>query len=239
MVHELERLTSEKLLNNVREQFSKETWKKNAKLFEMTLARIETTHQAFGALQILVSEGCNPAVLLRETGLFCKMDGNGLGKEAKRLRNELDKITAQLRQDAQTLWVIVSEFMLDSYGVFKFYNDEPFNAVFGSSRELKDLAKSLTGVATFLKRHTHAKIIRNKHIVYLYYHIKAATGKPHYRQIAHMVASMPGHTETNIVKLEDALRKNIERQVERDQEFFSAAQKAIERDLSSWRYFFK
>jgi len=238
MVQEFEKLASKKLLNNVRKQFSKETWKTNAKLFEMTLAKIETTHQAYAALQILVSEGCNPAVLLREIGLYCRIDGNGLEKEAKRLKNELDKITPQLTQDARTLWSIVSEFMLDSYGVFKFYNDEAFNEGFRSSRKLTDLAKSLTGLATFLKRHNHGKIIRNKHIVYLSYHIKAATGKPHYRQIAHMVASMPGHIETNIVKLEDALRKNIVRQVERDPEFFAAARKAIDDDLSSWRYFF-
>jgi hypothetical protein len=229
-VYDVLRVNVTDVLSEVRRQFGQDAWNKHGKLFEITLAKIEADTQANQALKILIRKGCNPAVVLREIGLFCRMDGSGLEKRAKHARGVLERISARLKDDASNLADTVNEFAFDSYG---HYNELP---VFPPS--LGDVAKSLALTSVAFKKHTHLKIIRNKHLVYLYYHIKAATSAPHYKEIAQLVACMPGQAESNVVLLADGLRNRIQRHIEHDPEFFRTAKIAIERDLSSWQYFF-
>lgn len=217
------------LLRKIREQLSKERWREYSRLFESTLRSIQANQQAHSAFNHLVRAGCNPATVLQEVGLFCGAD-KGLEKRAKHARSKLESIAARLPEDADNLHRITWEFMFDNYA--------PYNEAFDSPRVLRDVAKSLKVALSALKRHTHGKTIRNKHLVYLSYHIKAATKHPHYKEIAQLIACLPGQRQRNIVLLSDTLRKTVQRHQQQDPEFFRAAKAVVERDLSSWQYFF-
>jgi hypothetical protein len=217
------------LLKKIREQLSEERWGEYSRLFESTLRSIQASPQAHSALKDLVRAGCNPAVVLQEIGLFCGAD-QGLEKRAKHARSELKALATRLQKDAAILHRITWEFMFDNY--------DPYNKAFGSPKVLGDVAKSLTVALSALKKHTHGKTIRNKHLVYLSYHIKAATKHPHYKEIAHLIACLPDQQQRNIVVLSDTLRKTVQRHQQQDPTFFRAAKAVVERDLDSWRYFF-
>jgi hypothetical protein len=205
---------------------------KEAKLREWTLKRIEANPKARDSLKYLATKGCNQNFVLHETALFCGAD-KGLEKRAKHAKTQIKKIAARLERDADILWRNTWEFMADNYG--RYYG--PYKDVFGQP-PLRDIAESLTVALSALSRHTHGKTIRNKHLVYLAYHIKAATKRPHYKEIARLVKCMPGHTHSNIVKLANDLGHKVGRQEKQDPEFFRAARERVQRDLSAWQAFF-
>jgi hypothetical protein len=217
------------LLEKIRAQLSKERWGEYSRLFDSTLRCIQANQQAHSALKNLVRDGCNPATVLQEVGLFCGAD-KGLEKRAKHARSKLESIAARLPEDADNLYRITWEFMFDNYA--------PYNEAFDSPRVLRGVAKSLKVALIALKRHTHGKTIRNKHLVYLSYHIKAATKHSHYKEIAQLIACLPDQRQRNIVLLSDTLRKTVQRHQQQDPTFFSAAKVVVERDLDSWQYFF-
>jgi hypothetical protein len=171
---------------------------------------------------------------LREIGFFCEAD-DAIEKRAKHARGELQNIVVRLTKDVNIVWRITSDFMWD----FMHFDYGPYNEAFGTSRALRDVAKSLAVALTALNKHTHGKTIRNKHLVYLSYHIKAATKHPHYKEIAQLVACMPDQHQSNIKLLADSLRNTIRRHEQSDPDFFRAARASIERNLSSWQFFFK
>ena len=233
-------------------------------LFQKTYAMIVDNAHALKAFKALVAAGCNPKLLLRETGSFRGVWEEDLAKQAKDARAQLEKMIENLAQHQTILWSIVQTFMFDNYGVFKSYDSPAFShEVFGSSRTLEGVAKPIHDIALFLKG-IHLKSIRNRHLLYLYLHIKAATkGDDSYEKedplydIACLVSSMPPKptltkkkgmqrdvhvmrpTKSDIVKLRATLENTIEAELERHRNFYNAAQKAIERDLKNWQTFFK
>jgi len=216
-------------MKKIREQLSEEAWSQYSRLFESTLRTIQANPQAHSAFKNLVHVGCNPAIVLQEINLFCGAD-KGLEKRAKHARSELEAIATRLQKDAAILHRITWEFMFDNNG--------PYNEAFHSPKVLRVVAKSLKVALSALKRHTHGKTIRNKHLVYLSYHVKAATNHPHYKEIAQLIACLPDQPQRNIVLLSDTLRKTVQRHKHQDPDFFRAAKAVVERDLSSWQYFF-
>ena len=221
------------LIEEVRKQFSQEAWRIRGRRLESTLKTIQASPQAHSALKDLVRAGCNPAIVLREIGFFCQTD-DAIEKKAKHARDELRNIVARLPKDASIVWRITFDFMLD----FMRFDYGPYNEAFGCPRALEDVAKSLAIALGALKKHTHGKTIRNKHLVYLSYHIEAATKHRHYKEIAQLIACMPGQHQSNVVLLADNLGKTIRRHEQLDPDFFREARARVEDDLSSWQYFF-
>ena len=206
--------------------------KKEAKLLEPVLKAIQADAKASASLKRLVTAGCNQDFILHEIALFCGGDP-GLEKRAEHARTQIRAIAARLKKDSDILWRVEWEFMADKYGP----HYGPYNDVFGHTRAMTDMAQSLTVALSALSRHTHEKTIRNKHLVYLSYHIKAATGQPGYKHIARLIACMPDQP-VNIKKFAESLYRRIKRQEKQDPDFFRAAKKVVQRDLGTWQLFF-
>ena len=226
---------AEQLIDRIRQEPSLQLFRKMYAQRQATLQRLESHPEGYSAFLDLVCAGCNPEVLLREIGMYSGLTEPSLEKEGKRLVAEVERITGQLPKDAYTLRQIESEFMFGSFDTQRFY--DKWRQIFEVNGNLTFLARSLRNALPILKTHTHKKTVRNKRLVYLCYHVFAATGHTRYRDIARMIVSMPRYTEGNIVTLADAIRNSVKRQEKQDPDFFTAARKAVQRDFDSWHYF--
>jgi len=66
----------------------------------------------------------------------------------------------RLKEDEKKLNRIVWEFILDEYAIYK---HGPYSEVFAAP-SLNDITSSLTATITRLKRHSHGKTVRDKHL---------------------------------------------------------------------------
>jgi hypothetical protein len=221
-----------KLMKDIREQLPEEYFRKWRFLFEATLQAIQSSPKANEALRDLIRAGCNPLVVLREAAFYFPTEAGVelLDKQARYSRGQLSAIIGSLTTDAGILERIVREYMVTD----RYYYARYAEAV-DSPEALRRVAKSLVMALADLKRHTHGKIGRTKHLVYLSYHVRAATKDLHYRNIAKLVAGARGQTSYNIVKLEDTVRKTIRRHEKQDPEFFQEMKTELEFNLVAWR----
>jgi len=223
--------TTEVNLNEIRNQFTEGHWRKCGSLVEATLRTIQSNRRAWEGLKDLVHAGCNPAVVLHEIGFYCGTGDAGFwDKEAKWARGQLTKIATRLTRDADILGRIVLGFMEESA--------DQYEGAIHAPIVLRQIAKSLERVLTTLKKHTHGKTGTTKHLVYLSYHIKAATNHRHVIEIARLVAAVdPARYDTSptLANFSEAIRKEIRRHEKQHEELFREERATIEYSLAAWR----
>jgi hypothetical protein len=99
---------------------------------------------------------------------------------------------------------------------------------------LGEVVGSLKEVLAALTTDTHGKTGTTS-LGYLSYHVKAATKRRRYEEIAQLIACMRGQPVENVVLYADAIRRSIQRYVKHDPDFFRQEQEEIEDHLFSWR----
>jgi hypothetical protein len=217
-----------KLLQQVREQFTEQDWDQIGDVLEQSLGIWQEDRSARTAFERLINAGCNPAVLVHQASLFCREEWDpDLQKRAKHATSELKKTAVELKQGADIVERIANEFLSG--------DDGPYIETFHSPRLLRQIADSLLNARNELVRRTHGKTGTTKYLVYLCYHVKAAAGRPHYKEIAELIACLRGEAIGNIVLSADAIRRVIRRHEKQDSEFFKEERKAIECSLEDWR----
>lgn len=217
-----------KLMKEVREQFTADHWRTCGSLMEETLQTIQSHRKARKALEDLVRAGCNTGAILHEIGFYCGTDTEFMAKHAKYAKGQLEVIAARLMNDAAIIERIVKEHMVeDDYRLYGGARDSP-----GIMRQI---AGALTTALATLKKYTHGKTLTTRHLVYLSYHIEAATKHKHYKEIAHLIAGIQGDTSYNVTRRADAIRRTIERHAKQDPQLFQEEKAVIERDLRLWR----
>jgi hypothetical protein len=224
-------LTKETLLADMRKEFPDGGWKELGSNLEQVLDVVQTDKRGWRALAVLMKAGCNPAVLLRELLMYC---GSDLGvlenweKKTAYAKKQLMAITAQLDQNADIIESIAREVMVDDeYG--------PYAPAFHIPASLRRSAQYLQDALAALKKHTHGKTGKTKRLVYLSYHISAATKRPHYKEIASLVASVRRDTSCNLVSFAEAIRRTIKRHEQDNPEFFAGERSDILNHLDQWR----
>jgi hypothetical protein len=219
-------------LKDIRQQFTENHWRECGDLLEETFEKIQSSTQARQALKDLAHAGCNPAVVLHEISLYC--GGWGLefwDKQARYARAQIRAIAARLENDADILERIVSEFMEESA--------DQYAGALHSPAALRQIARSLKMPRTTLTKHTHGKTGTTKHLVYLSYHIKAATNRHHYVEIAKLLTGVDAvrrETSPTLVHLAEAIRREIRRHEKQHPELFAEEKPRIARGLAAWRH---
>jgi AraC-like DNA-binding protein len=217
-------------LDEVREQFTEDHWRRCGSLVEAALKAIQSDQLARQGLRDLVRAGCNPAIVLHEIAFYGGVS-DSWDKKARYARHQLKDITARLENDADILERrIVSEFMKESA--------DQYEGVLHSPDAMRQIARSLKMARKTLTKHTHGKTGTTKHLVYLSYHIKAATRSRHYIEIAKLVKVLdPARWEKspNLVHLADAIRKEIRGHEKQPRKLFQEERVEIERHLAAWR----
>lgn len=220
-----------KLMDELRKEFTEHGWSRIGTHLEDTLDVIQSDPQACEALKVLTKAGCNLAVLLQEIYLYCGGASEDIKIWRKQVRytmNQLQAISTRLAHDANIVAKIAKEDLDDEY--------EPYASAFRIPAHLQEQAKTLAEVRAALGRHTHGKTGRNKHLVFLSYHVKAATNHEYYQQIARVVASVRGSTAYNVIQLADAIRKTIKRCEKGDKLFFQTENRDIVHHIAQWRH---
>ena len=217
-------------LKEVREQFTQDHWRRYGSLVEAALKIIQSSRQARKGLRNLVQAGCNPAAVLHEIALYCGVS-DFWNDQARYARAQLRDIAARLENDADILERrIVSEFMEESA--------DQYEGVLQSPLAMRQIARSLKTARKTLTKHTHGKTGTTKHLVYLSYHIKAATKGKHYVEIARLVKAVdPVRCEASptLVHLAEAIRREIRRHEKQHPELFREEQVEIAHSLAAWR----
>jgi hypothetical protein len=216
-----------KLLNEIRAQFTGDHWRKCGALVTEVLETIQSSPTARRAFDELIRAGCNPAVVLHEIGFYCGIEEEPRKKQVKYARKQLKTVAARLKNDARTLEWIVHEFMdesADQYG-------EAAHTPVG----LRQAADSLNASLATLTAHTHGKTGTTKHLVYLSYHIKAATKRRYYKEIAQLIACVRGEVPGNLIQRADAIRNEFRSHEKQHPRLFREEKIAIELNLRAWR----
>ncbi|HEY6769565.1 MAG TPA: hypothetical protein VI386_32890 [Candidatus Sulfotelmatobacter sp.] len=219
-----------KLIEEMRKDFTIEAWNEVGGSLAQTLEVIQADKRGKKALASLMKGGCNPGMLLRELLLYC---GSDLGafiqwdKKYAHAKTQLTTISTQLERYAVIIETIARDVMDDDY--------EPYGPAFHIPVSLRQSAQLLSSALTALKKQTHGKTGKNTRLVYLSYHIKAATNRPHYKEIASLIASLRRDTSCNIVQLADAIRRTIKRHEQQDPKFFAGEREDVVSIFSQWR----
>jgi hypothetical protein len=221
-----------KLMEGIQKEFTKEGWDNLKINLEIILETIESDPQGRKAFRVLISAGCNPAVLLREILHYCGGSASALKSWRKQIgyaKSQLEAISAQLAKDASVIERIAREVMHD--------DDDypPYSSVFHAPDILRQIASSLKEALTEFREQTHGKTGRTKYLVYLFYHIKAATKRSHYKEIAMLVAAVRGETSSNVVLGAEAIRRTIKRHEQEKPDFFAAERTDCLNHLAQWR----
>jgi hypothetical protein len=214
-------------LNEIRAQFTENHWRKCGSLLEATLEAIQSSAQARQALKDLVHAGCNPAVVLHEIALHFGGGGEFWDKRVEHGKGQLKAITARLTSDADILERIVSEFMEEDADLYQGAIHSPLS--------LRQEAESLKVALATLKKYTHGKTVATKHLVYLSYHVKAATNRAHYAEIARLYKGLLGDSSLNIRRLAESLRRQIQRHEKQHPKLFREEKVEIQRNFAAWR----
>lgn len=219
-------------LREVREQFTEGHWRRYGSSVEAALEMIQSDRLARQGLKTLVRAGCNPAVVLHEIAFYRgTWDPEFWNKEVKYARAQLTAIAARLKNDADILERrIVSEFMEESA--------DQYEGVLHSPVAMRQIAESLKVARRTLTKHTHGKTGTTKHLVYLSYHIKAATKSKHYIEIAKLVKAVdPVRCERSptLVHLANAIRREIRRHEKQHPELFREEKAEIAHSIAAWR----
>jgi hypothetical protein len=219
-----------RLMAEIRKEFTQEGWRKFGNTLAKVLDAVQSDKRGRKALRVLMEAGCNPAVVLKELLLYCGPDLGVLAlweKKSKYAKTQLGTISAQLERDARVIESIARDVLEDDYPTYA--------VAFHIPDTLRQTANSLRSVLDALKRHTHGKTGMTKHLVYLSYHITAATNRPHYKEIASLVASLVCDNSCDVVPLAEAIRRAIKRHEQEDSEFFAGERSNILNHLDQWR----
>jgi hypothetical protein len=217
-------------LDEVRRQFTKDHWRECGSLVEEALEMIQSDKLAGQGLRNLVQAGCNPAVVSHEIAFYCGTS-DFWDEEARYARGQLGDIAARLENDADILERrIVSVFMEESA--------DQYEGVLHSPVAMREIARSLKLARTTLTKHTHGKTGTTKHLVYLSYHITAATKNKHYVEIAKLVKVLDPvrwKKSPTLTNLAQAISREIRRHEKQHPKLFQEEKIKIERDLAAWR----
>jgi hypothetical protein len=115
---------------------------------------------------------------------------------------------------------------------------DQYEGVLHSPVAMREIAQSLKVARKTLTKHTHGKTGTTKHLVYLSYHIKAATKSKHDIEIAKLVKVLDHvrwEKSPNLVHLAEAISREIRRHEKQHPTLFQEEKAAIERDLDAWR----